>query len=97
MCADSNASWESLVAGDGWAYCVLSADWVKFFLGLQSVAGYLGLALDFVVRRLGRGLIAISRDFFASAGEIFILAGRAGHWAIILWGLDNFLMFPDFL
>ena len=96
MCADSNASWESLVAGDGWAYCVLSADWVKFFLGLQSVAGYLGLALDFVVRRLGRGLIAIFRDFFASAGEIFILAGG---WALAhhLWGLDTFLMFPNLL
>ena len=47
--------------------------------------------------RGGKGLIAVFRGVFASAGEIFILAGRAGHWAIILWGLDNFLMFPDFL
>ena len=69
---------------------------LKFFLGLQSVTGYLGLALDFVVRRLGRGLIAIFRDFFASADEIFVLAGG---WALAhhLWGLDTFLMFPNLL
>ena len=43
----------------------------------------------------GRGVIAIFRGFFASAGGIFVLAGGrgggAGHWAIIVWGLDTFL------
>ena len=47
------------------------------------------------------GLIAIFWDFFANAGEIFILAGGrgggAGRWAIILWSLDTFLIFPIFL
>ena len=52
--------------------------------------------------RRREGLIVIFRDFFASAGGAFNFAGGrgvrgAGGWAIILWGLGTFLMFPDFL
>ena len=50
--------------------------------GLQSVAGYLGLALVFgwggAPRGGGGGLIAIFRGFFGSANKIFILAGALG-------------------
>ena len=43
------------------------------------------------------GLIAVFGDFVAIIGEIFILAGGAGRWAIILWGLKTFQIFPNFL
>ena len=46
----------------------------------------------------GGGLIAIFWDLFAGASGVFVWGrGGAGHWAMILWGLDNFLIFPDFL
>ena len=46
----------------------------------------------------GGGLIAIFWDLFAGASGVFVLAGwGAGHWAMILWGLDNFLIFSHFL
>ena len=46
---------------------------------LQSGTGYLRLALVFVWNaRRGKGLVAIFRDFFASIGKIFILAGGLG-------------------
>ena len=77
---------------------------------LQSVAEYLGLTLVFVCVCVwgeggggvgcaagGGGLIAIFRSVFYRTGRIFILAGRAGYWVIILWGLDTFLMLPNFL
>ena len=31
------------------------------------------------------------------AGSGFYFGGRAGRWAIILWGLGTFLIFPNFL
>ena len=45
----------------------------------------------------GWGLIAIFRNSFASTSEIFILSGGAGRWAIILWGLETFLIYPNFV
>ena len=46
----------------------------------------------------GGGLVAIFRGVFASAGGAFVFArGEAGHSAIIPWGLDTFLIFPNFL
>ena len=30
------------------------------------------------------------------AGSGFYFGGGAGRWAIILWGLDTFLIFPNF-
>ena len=47
----------------------------------------------------GGGLVAVFRDTFASAGGVFILLGEgvAGRWAIILWGLGTFLIYPNFV
>ena len=45
----------------------------------------------------GEELISVFQEFSASVGGTFILVGWDGHWAIILWGLDSFLMFPNFL
>ena len=47
----------------------------------------------------GKGLSSAFEKIFASANKIFILAGGlgTGHWAIILWNLDTFLIFPNFL
>ena len=45
----------------------------------------------------GRGLIVIFRDFFASINKIFHFSVGSGDWAIILWVLDAFLIFPNFL
>ena len=49
--------------------------------------------------RGGGGLVAVFRDTFASAGGVFILLGEgvAGRWAIILWGLGTFLIYPNFV
>ena len=50
-----------------------------------------------------KSLISVFQDFFASINKAFGLVGmgdgRGGgrRWAIILWGLDTFLMFPNFL
>ena len=62
--------------------------WTGCFI-LQWLMGYLGLALVFVWG-----------GFSASVGRGFILAGgggRPGRSAIVLWGLDTFLIFPNFL
>ena len=65
--------------------------------GLQSVAGYLGLALLFVWgAHRGGDLVTVFRGVFGSAGEFLFWRG-SGHWAIILWGLGTFLIFPNFL
>ena len=45
----------------------------------------------------GKSLISVFQKFFAAINKIFILEGGTGHWAIILWGLDTFLLFPNFL
>ena len=42
------------------------------------------------------GLISVFREFSASVGGAFFLAG-AGCWAIILCGFENFLIFSNFL
>ena len=64
---------------------------------LQSFAGYLGLALVFVwggaLRGVGGTLFSAFEGVFANIGKILILAGEAGHWAIILLGLDISLIF----
>ena len=49
------------------------------------------------VARGREGLVSVFHEFSAGIGGAFILAGGTGRWAIILWGLDTFLMFPDFL
>ena len=60
--------------------------------------GYLGLAVVFVWHSAQRGgLISGFQEFSASINKAFIFAVGVGHWAIILWGLDNFLIFPNFL
>ena len=47
----------------------------------------------------GGGLVSVFRGFSTSVGGAFILAGGgvAGRGAIILWGLDTFVIFPNFL
>ena len=42
----------------------------------------------FRVKSRGIGLVCGFEGFSASIGRAFILAGGAGHWAIMLWGLD---------
>ena len=42
----------------------------------------------------GASLISVFQEFSSSIGKT---GGGAGRWAIILWGLDSFLMFPNFL
>ena len=54
------------------------------------------MALVGVARGRG-GLVSVFHEFSAGIGETFILAGGTGRWAIILWGLDTFLMFPNFV
>ena len=60
-------------------------DWALGMRGLQSFAGYLGLALVFV----WVGALWDWRSFY--------FGGGTGGWAIILWGLNFFLIFPNFL
>ena len=43
-----------------------------------------------------KGLISIFQEFSSRIGS-FHFAGGAGRWAIVLSGLDGFLMFPNFL
>ena len=65
---------------------------------LRSVAGYLGLALVFLWGGTPRGgLIAVFRDFFCWCWQNFYVGAGTGRWAIILGGLDTFLIFPNFL
>ena len=48
----------------------------------------------------GKSLISVFQEFSASISKAFILVwrwGGAGHWAIIMSGLDTFLIFPNFL
>ena len=46
--------------------------------------------------RRGGDLVTIFRGVFGSAGEFLFWRG-SGRWAIILWGLGTFLIFPNFL
>ena len=43
------------------------------------------------------GATIIPGAFGAGSGFHVGYGGSAGRWAIILWGLDTFLMFPNFL
>ena len=61
--------------------CRASRCWFSCCAG-QSVAGYLGVAPVFV----GVG-----------GGGGGVNCWGAGRWAIILWGLGTFLMFPNYL
>ena len=56
---------------------------------------YLRLALIFAWHGALREnfLICVFQGVFASISGIFALAGGIGHWAIILLGLDTFLIF----
>ena len=54
----------------------------------------------------GISLISIFQEFSSNIHKAFVLAGEgggrgggvgAGRWAIVLWGLDRFLMFLNFL
>ena len=45
----------------------------------------------------GKVLIFVSQELSSSIIKAFILAGGAGRWAIALWGLDTFVIFPNFL
>ena len=46
----------------------------------------------------GRGLIFVFQEFAASINKAFILAGGLGAGlSFILWGMDTFLIFPNFL
>ena len=72
-------------------------------VALRSFAGYLGLALVFGWGGTRQGsLVSVFQGFFAIIGEMFIFAGVGGeggavHGAFILWGLDTFLLSPNFL
>ena len=60
---------------------------------LQSVAGYLGLAVVFA--RPGEDLIAIFWGFFANVGGVFVLAeGGGGGWALSYHSME-FRHFPN--
>ena len=58
--------------------------------GVAGAAGS-GFRVGWGVAGGGRDLISVFRR--VSAGVV----GGAGHWVIILCGLDIFLMFPNFL
>ena len=45
---------------------------------------------------LRKSLISVFQESFASINKIFILVGGTEHWAIMLWGLNTFLIFPNF-
>ena len=61
----------------------------------RGIWGWLWFSCGVVQFGVG-GLISVFRGFFASIGGVFILAGGLGA-GIILWGLDTFLLFPNFL
>ena len=46
--------------------------------------------------RVGWGMAGVVWFLFFG-GFLLVLSGGAGHWVIILCGLDIFLMFPNFL
>ena len=49
----------------------------------------------------GKSLVSVFEEFFASIKKFFDFGGETMPWAslgwAILWGLDTFLMFPNFL
>ena len=60
----------------------------------QARVGHRVIILEMV--HCGKSLISVFQRFFASISEIFIWRGT-GRWAIILWVLDTFLIFPKYL
>ena len=75
---------------------------MNFFAGwLQWVAVYVELALVFVWcgERQGAVDFCFSGDFFWYWGFHlgFCFGWGTGLWAIVLWDLDDFLIFPNFL
>ena len=67
---------------------------------LPAVArGVFGAGLVFVWNGAqGKGLIFVFREFSASIGKAFILVGGLGAGlSFILWGMDTFLIFPNFV
>ena len=44
----------------------------------------------------GGDLISGCQGSSAGVGKS-LFSGGTGHWGVILWGLDNFLIFPNFL
>ena len=69
-------------------------------MGYNRSGGYLGLALVFVwggaLRGRGGVGFCLSAVFLLVLAE-FLFWWVEWRWAIILWGLDTFLMFPNFL
>ena len=71
--------------------------WCSGCSGLRGIWGWLWFSCG-VARCGGEGegaLVSAFQGVFASIGGVLILAGGrgAGHWAIILLGLDTFLIF----
>ena len=63
---------------------------------LQRFTKYLRLTLvSCEAAHYGKSVISVFQELFASIDKIFILAGRLEFSR--LWGLDTFLMFPNFL
>ena len=89
-------------AGYFWRFIVLRFPDLQFCL--RWLAGYLGLAVVFVWCSAQQGKFGFyfSGVFFRywrgfRFGGGWGEGGGVGHWAIIIWGLDSFLIFPSFL
>ena len=48
-------------------------------------------------RTAGGSWVSVFRGVSAGAGRGFHFRGGPGRWAVIPWGLGNFLIFPNFL
>ena len=72
---------------------------LNFVSGFSAMArGLFGTGSSFRVgwRTVG-GLDLCFSGFFRWYWQRFHFGGGAGRWAIVLWGLDTFLIFPNFL
>ena len=90
--------WSVYVGRVYWPFKQPFGWWVAWCC-LQWLAGYLGLAWSSCGMVHGRkGLIFVFQEFSASTDKAFILAGGLGTGlSFILWGVDIFLIFPNFV
>ena len=79
-----------------WAWMPLASN--RFLRVRNSIAGFIASALPLL---WSRGAVACG-VFGAGSGfrlgwRGFHIGGGTGRWALVLWDLDNFLIFPYFL